>query len=315
MAERSIWRGHLRLALVSCPVALTPVRHDSTNLHFHFINPDTGHRVHMATQDAETGAELSRRDLVRGFEFKKDHYLILTDEDFESARVESSSVLNVEKFVPADAIDPIYYDASYYVTPDGDAGDDVYVVLREAIQRSGRVALSRVVIARRERVVAIMPLGRGLVAHTLFEARDLHDPDAAFAGLPPAKPDPDMVKLALQLVDRQTTRFDAADIVDRYEARLREVIEAKLRGEGIASEPAEPDDNVIDLMAALKRSLGDNPAGKPARRAAAKPAPAKATAAKPAPSAKTQAAKPEAAKLEAGKPAPAKPARPARKRA
>jgi DNA end-binding protein Ku len=282
MAERPVWRGHLRLALVSCPVALHAAQHDSGNLHFHFINPATGHRVRMVTLDAETDQEVSRRDLERGYEFKKDHYLILTNADFEAARIDSSAVLNVEKFVPGDAIDPIYFDASYYVSPDGEAGDDVYVVLREAIARSGRIALSRVVIARRERAVAIMPLGRGLVAHTLHETKDLHDPSALFADLPQAKPDAEMVKLALQLVDRQTAQFDPADITDRYEARMREVIDAKLAGEGLAAEP-DPDDergNVIDLMAALKQSLGEQPAAakKPvsARKSApAKPAPPK----------------------------------------
>jgi DNA end-binding protein Ku len=277
MAERPVWRGHLRLALVSCPVALHPAQHESSNLHFHFINPDTGHRVRMVTLDAETGQELSRRDLARGYEFKKDHYLVLTDADFEAARIDSSSVLTVEKFVEAGAIDPIYFDSSYYIVPDGDAGEDVYVVLREAIARSGRIALTRVVIARRERAVAIMPLGKGLVAHTLHETRDLHDPASLFAGLPATRPDPEMVKLATQLVDRQTARFDPADIADRYEARLREVIEAKLRGEGLSREPEAQADrgNVVDLMAALKQSL-QAPAEQAAPARRAKPAARKA---------------------------------------
>ena len=111
MAERPIWRGHLRLALVSCPVALYSARHERGNLRFHFINPQTGHRVRMITLDAETGEELSRGELVKGYEFKKDHYLIMTDEDFESARVESSSTMTVDKFVPGESINPIYYDS------------------------------------------------------------------------------------------------------------------------------------------------------------------------------------------------------------
>lgn len=265
MAERPVWRGHLRLALVSCPVALYPAHHPASDLHFHFINPTTGHRIRMLTLDAGTEEEVARRDLVRGYEFKKDHYLVLTDEDFQSVRIDSSSVLTVDKFVDAAAIDPIYYDAAYYMAPDGEAGEDVYVVLREAIARSGRVALSREVIARRERAVAIMPLGKGLVAHTLHETRDLHDPSELFASVPALRPDPEMVKLATQLVDRQTARFDPADIEDRYEARLRELIEAKLRGEGLAEAP-EPDEerkNVIDLMTALKQSLGQLLEAKP----------------------------------------------------
>jgi DNA end-binding protein Ku len=258
MAERPIWRGHLRLALVSCPVALHTAKSGRESLHFHFINPDTGNRVRMVSQDAETGDELSRRDLARGYEFKKDNYLLLTDDDFEAARIESSSTITIDKFVPADAIDPVYYDSSYYLVPDGDAGRDVYAVLAAAIAQSRRVALSRVVMARRERAIAIMPMGRGLVAHTLNDAKDLRDASSYFGGLPSEKPDAEMVKLATQLIDRQTGKFDPADMEDRYETRLREVIDAKLRGEGIEPD-AEPDDdraNVVDLMAALKKSLG-----------------------------------------------------------
>src|SRR3979411_2905655 len=122
MAQRPIWRGHLRLALVSCPVALYHAKHDRGNIHFNLINPDTGNRIRMITQDAETQEELSRKDLVKGYEFKKDTYVILTDEDFESARVESSTTMKVDKFVDIASIDPIYYDASYYLAPDGKAG-------------------------------------------------------------------------------------------------------------------------------------------------------------------------------------------------
>ncbi len=277
MAERPIWRGHLRLALVSCPVALYNARHDRATLRFHFINPETGHRVRMITQDAETGEELSRRDLVKGYEFKKDHYLIMTEEDFESARVESSGTMTIDKFVPGNSIDPIFYDSSYYLVPDGDAGRDVYAVLREAIRKSGKVALSRVVIARRERAIALMPSEDGMVVHTLYEERDINSPKALFERAADIKPETDMVQLATQLIDRQTGQYDPADMEDRYEARLRTVIDAKLKGEGVDLQADEEPDrgNVIDLMAALKKSLGQSapPAGndekKPARKSAA----------------------------------------------
>lgn len=293
MAERPIWRGQLRLALVSCPVALYSAHHERANLHFHFINPDTGHRVRMVTVDAENQRPLQRGDLVRGYEFKKDHYLILNDEDFDSVRVESSSTLVISKFVPMAAIDPVYFENSYYIAPDGDAGVDVFVVLRDAIAKTGRMALTRVVISRRERAVCIRPMGRGLVAHALYEPRDLHDPEDLWADVPAQKPDPDMVALATQLIDRQTGRYEQADAEDRYEARLRELIEAKLKGEGLSAEPEPEEDrgNVIDLMAALKQSLGESksaPAGgggaKPAKKAQ-HAAPAKKTPSGPAPSA------------------------------
>lgn len=280
-APRPVWRGHLRLALVSCPIALHTVHRASGELHFHYINPETGHRVRMVTQDAETGEELKRGDLARGYEFEKDRYVLLDPEDFEKARVESSSVIKVDKFVDTADIPPIYFDASYYLAPDGEAGQDVYVVLREAIRETGKAALSRVVISRRERAVVILPMDGGLVLHTLHDRREIYDSKALFGPVAGETPDPEMVKLAEQLIERQEAPFEPADIEDRYEARLREVIAAKLKGEGIQPEPppSEKRGEVIDLMAALKASLGKGQEG--ARKAPAenRKAPAKAAAA------------------------------------
>ncbi len=304
MAQRPIWRGHLRLALVSCPIALYSANHDRGSLHCNLINPKTGNRIRMVTEDAETGDVLARGDLVKGYEFKKGSYLVMDDEDFESARVDSSSTVKIEKFVDAGAIDPVYFDASYYLAPDGDAGQDVYLVLRDAIAATGKVALSRAVIARREHPIAIMPMGNGLVVHTLHEERDLNDYAGLFGHLPTAKPDPDMIQLATQLIDRQAGTYDPADVEDRYETRLRAVIEAKLKGEGIEPESEEEPDrgNVVDLMAALKKSLGQS----------ADPAPAaKKAAAKAKPPAKS--ARPAKAEAAKGKPPAAPPS--ARKRA
>jgi DNA end-binding protein Ku len=287
MADHAVWRGHLRLALVSCPVALYPARREANNLHFHLINPATGHRVRMVTLDAETDAEVSRRDLVKGYEFKKDTYLILDDEDFDAARIESSSTLSITKFVTAESIDPLYYDSSYYMVPDGKDGEDVFAVLREAFAQTKRVALSRVVIGRRERAVAIMPMGEGLVAHTLYEARDINDAGRLFGTVKAGKSDPEMVALAVQLIGRQSGVYAPdADNEDRYETRLREVIDAKLKGEGVEPEESEAEDrsNVVDLMAMLKQSLGGEakaakPKATPVAKAKPKPAPGKPKAA------------------------------------
>ena len=271
MAQRPIWRGHLRLALVSCPIALYSANHDRGSLHFNLINPKTGNRIKMVTEDAETGDVLSRGDLVKGYEYKKGSYLVVGEEDFESARVESSSTVKIEKFVDAGSIDPVYFDTSYYLAPDGDAGQDVYLVLRDAIAGTGKIALSRAVIARREHPIAIMPMGNGLVVHTLHEERDLNDYADLFDHLPTAKPDPDMIQLATQLIDRQTGTYDPADVEDRYETRLRAVIEAKLKGEGIEPEADDEPDrgNVVDLMAALKKSLGQATTAAPSTKTAA----------------------------------------------
>jgi DNA end-binding protein Ku len=170
---RPIWRGDLRLALVSCPVALYSAHHAQGTLHFHLINPDTGNRIRMVTQDAETGAELSRADLVKGYEVGKDQHLVVTEDDFESVRIDSSDTIKVDKFVDAATIDPLWFDTAYYMAPDGKSGAEVYKVLREAVAKAGRVALARVVIARRERAVAIRAVGPGFVVHTLHESRKL----------------------------------------------------------------------------------------------------------------------------------------------
>ncbi len=180
MPARPIWRGHLRLALVSCPVALWNAKTDRASIRFNLINPDTGNRIRMLTVDAGTEKELQRRDLVKGYEFQKGRYLMLSDEDFDSVKVDSSSTMSIEKFVEVSSIDPIYYAGSYYLGPDGDAGRDVYAVLHEAIGETGRVALARVVIGQRERTIAVRAMDGGLVAHTLDEQRDINDAKAIF---------------------------------------------------------------------------------------------------------------------------------------
>jgi DNA end-binding protein Ku len=264
-----------------CPTIVCSANHDRGSLKFNMINPETGNRIKMVTLDAETDRELSRKDLVKGYEYKKGSYLLLTEEDFDSARVESSSTMKVDKFVDVKSIDPVYFDASYYMGPDGDAGMDVYEVLREAIAKTGKMALARVVISRRERAIGIMPMGKGLVAHTLHEERDLNSPADVFDKLPDMKVDPEMVQLATQLIERQSGKYDPADFEDRYEARMRELIDAKLKGVGFEVEEEDQSDrgNVIDLMGALRRSLGQSEdAAAPAKKAAppAKAAPKKA---------------------------------------
>src|SRR5689334_22285199 len=212
LMPRPIWRGHLRLALVSCPVALYNARHDRAGIRFNLINPETGNRIRMITQDAETGKEVERRDLVKGYEFSKNRYVLLEDKDFDSVRVESSSVITIEKFVDTGSIDPVYYDAAYYLAPDGDAGRDVYAVLRESIAKTRKTAVAHVVISQRERTIAIRPIADGLIAHTLYEERDLNGAQDLFDSLAGIKTDPEMVQLASQLVQRQAGKYDAADL-------------------------------------------------------------------------------------------------------
>jgi DNA end-binding protein Ku len=272
MSERPLWRGTLRLALVSCRIALLSARQERSNLHFNMINPKTGNRIRNEAVDAETGKEVQRGELVRGYEAEKGQYVLLSDEDFDNARVESSHTLAIAKFVPSAAVGQLYFDSSYYLVPDDDEGADVYAVLRDALAESGMMALSRLVLFRRERPVGILPLGRGLVLHTLHEEGDLRAADDAFDAVPSAKPDKEMVKLARQLIKRQEAAFDPSDTEDRYEAKLREIIEARRQGKAPEPEPDEAPQksNVIDLMAALRDSLKQGKAPK-AKKPADKP--------------------------------------------
>ncbi|MDP9104053.1 MAG: Ku protein [Pseudomonadota bacterium] len=239
-------------------MALYSARHDRETIRFNMINPATGSRIKMVSQDAQTGEEVARRDTVKGYEVAKGQYVIITDEDLDSVRVESSGIMKVEKFVDAASIDPIYYDASYYLAPDSKGSEDVYAVLREAIARTGKVALTRVVISQRERTVALRPMDGGLVAHTLNEQRDLNPAEHLFDSAKYVHLDPEMIALATQLVERQSEDYDPADLEDRYETRLRAMLDAKIKGEGVRTDtvPALADSNVIDLMAALRKSLG-----------------------------------------------------------
>jgi len=260
MAQRPIWRGHLRLALVSCPVALYSARHDRNAVRLNMLNPATGNRIKMVTQDSGTSEPVARGETVKGYEYSKGQYVVLTTEDLDSVKVESSSMMAIDKFVDAGSIDPIYYDASYYLAPDGKGAEDMYAVLREAVATTGKVALVRVVISQRERMVALRPCeGGGLVAHTLNEEQDLNSAAGLFDAVSEIRVDPEMLKLATQLVARQTGQYDPADLEDRYETRLRALIDAKVKGDGriVDSTPVFNDSNVIDLMAALRKSLGE----------------------------------------------------------
>ncbi len=271
---RLIWRGHLRLALVSCPIALHAVMRNRSKRHFHFINPRTGHRVRMVTLDYENDEEVVHRDLVNGYEFAENRYVLLDDEHFRQARTDTSSTMTIGTFVDRGSIDPIWFDTSYYVAPEGKAGQDVFVVLRDALRDSGRAALSRVVIGQRERAVAILPMGKSMVCHTLHELRALNDAKPLFDAMPAQASDAEMVRLAAQLIERRIGTFAPEDIEDCYETRLREVIDARLRGETIAPHAAEEPsrDSVIELMAALKASLDQTESAKTAQRRHATPA-------------------------------------------
>jgi DNA end-binding protein Ku len=279
MAERPVWEGHLRLSLVACPVSLYTATTRTGDIHFHLINPATGNRIRTQTIDPEAG-EVNRKDLVRGFEIEKDRYLLLTDEEIKSVKLESTKTIDIERFVDAAAIDRIWWNDPYYLVPDGKAGIDAYTVIRAAMEKSGKLALGRVVIGTRERLIAIEPRGNGMIVTTLRTHDEIRDSKSLFEAIPDRAPDARMIAIAEQIIEQQAGKFDPTAFNDRYEDALRALIHDKQKGGdgGVTSAPPA-DDNVIDLMDALRRSLEKKKSGTEGAaaktKAKAKPAPAR----------------------------------------
>lgn len=284
MAPRPSWEGHLRLSLVSCPVALYTATSREGDVSFRLINPATGNRVRQLTVDGETGDPVERKDLVRGFEIARDRYVLLTDEEIRGVRLESTRTIDIERFVSIDDIDRIWWQDPYYLAPSQKAGIEAFVVIREALRESGQVALGRVVMHTRERLVALEPRGRGILVTTLRSHDEIRPEAEAFDAIPDRKADPRMVEIAGQIIAQQKGPFDPSAFIDRYEDALRELIASKDDGGdgGVSAPPPEPD-NVVDLMEALRRSLAARPDKKGRAAAAAKAPPKRAKAAKAAP--------------------------------
>ena len=283
MAQRPTWEGHLRLSLVACPVSLYPATSSAEAIRFHLINPDTGNRIRTQTVDPDTG-EVERKNLVRGFEIEKDQYVLLTDEEIKSVRLESTRTIDIERFVDATAIDRIWWNDPYYLVPDGKAGLDAFTIIRAAMEHAGKIALARVVLGTRERIVAIEPRGKGMLVTTLRSHDEVREAAALFDAIPAGKSNAGMIEIAERIIAQQAGPFDPTAFNDRYEDALRELIRAKQKGgDGGITAPPPREDNVIDLMEALRRSLeaGGSAAGRrTAARTSAKPKSAK-PAAKP----------------------------------
>src|SRR5580698_8922327 len=192
MNARPTWQGHLKLSLVSCPVALYSATSSTSYVHFHLINPEANNRIRIIGTGPDTGP-VERGDLVKGYEFEKDRYILLSDEEIRAVRLESTKTIDIEKFVPAEDIDRLYWNDPYFLVPDGKMAVEAYSVIREAMKKSGQIALGRVVLSTRERLVALETRGKGIVAYTLRAADDVADIEAAFADIPAAKTDPGMV--------------------------------------------------------------------------------------------------------------------------
>lgn len=284
MAARPTWQGHLKLSLVTCPVALYTATSSASHVSFHLINPETHNRIRMVATDPDTGP-VDRADLVKGFEVEKDEYVLMDDSDFEKVKLESTRTIDIDQFVDEDDIDRRYWDDPFYVVPEKGVGAEAFAVIREAMKEAGKIAIGSLVLRGRERQLALEVHGKGLIAYSLRPHNEVRDVDDYFDDIPAVKADPDMVDIAARIIGKKAAEFDPTQFKDRYDEALRELIKAKQKGGKALVEAPEPDDtNVVDLMAALRASLKGSAGSErkaPARKAAAK-APAKTTAKKPA---------------------------------
>jgi len=269
LSSRPIWQGHLRLSLVSCPVALFNATSRTNDISFHLLNPETNNRIRMVPTDPDTGP-VERKDLVKGYEIEKNRYIIIAPDELDAVKLETTHALEIERFVDESEIDRLFWNDPYYLVPNEDSGVEAFVVIREALEEAGRVALGRVVMHTRERLMALEPRGKGILAYTLRMRNEVIDPSKAFDSIPAAKPDKRMIDIALKIIEQQEGAFDPDRFKDRYEMALRELIRRKEKGEKpVTAEPVE-ESNVIDLMEALKKSLNNKGKAAPARAPATK---------------------------------------------
>ena len=281
MPARPTWQGHLKLSLVTCPVALYTATSTSERVSFHLINPDTHNRIRMVPTDPDTGP-IERSDLVKGYEVSKDEYVLMDDEDFDKVRLESTRTISIEQFVDESDIDRLYWNDPFYVVPDKGLGAEAFAVIREAMKKAGKIAIGSLVLRGRERQLALEVHGKGLVAYTLRAHDEVRQPEDYFDDIPTVKADKDMVEIAARIIGQKEADFDPTTFKDTYDEALKELIAAKQKGEGLVEAPEPEAANVIDLMEALRASLKGSGAGKkaPAKKAPAKKPPARKPGAK-----------------------------------
>jgi DNA end-binding protein Ku len=255
MAPRANWKGYLRLSLVSCPIALYPASSLSEKVSFNRLNRKTGNRLKQQNVDSETGEVVPREDTARGYEVGKGQYLIVEDEELDAVQIESTRTIDIDQFVPKTEIDERYIDSPYYIAPDGQVGQDAFAVIRDTIGKLNMVALGRVVLTRREHVIALEPKGRGLLGLTLRYPYEVRNEASYFEDIPDLKLPKEMLDLATHIVNTKSGHFDPSLFQDRYENALIDLLKKKEAGEKIepAREAAAP--RVVNLMDALRASI------------------------------------------------------------
>src|SRR6202790_693110 len=256
MAPRANWKGFLRLSPVTCPVALYPATSDSEKVSFNQINRNTGHRIKYTRVDADTGVEVATEDIVKGFKVDTDTYVEVTKDELENVALESTRTIDIDEFVQRDEIDPRYIIRPYYLRPDGKVGHDAFAVIRETIREMNKVAIGRVVLTNREHIIALEPLENGLVGTLLRYPYEVRSEDEYFDEIQDVKVTKDMLDLARHIVNQKSGRFDPDKFEDHYETALVDLINKKRSGQPITKKERPRGENVVDLMEALRKSVG-----------------------------------------------------------
>ena len=279
-ATRPYWTGFLKLSLVTIAVRLYTAATERERIRFHMIHEPTGERVRQQLIVPGIGP-VERDEIVKGFEYQKGHYVTVEPDDLKRLKLETTDTIDITEFV--DDVDPIYFDAPYYLVPDGSVAEEGYRVIREALRQSGKIAIGQVVVGGNERIVAIRPLDKGLLANSLRYEDEIRKPDDFFNTIAADAVDDDELAMMEQIIKRKTRKFDPGKFVDHYQTAVRELIDKKLEGKLPDKAPERKPAQVINLMDALKRSLAEEEkSGASAGRRAASGSGREAAPAKPA---------------------------------
>jgi DNA end-binding protein Ku len=254
MAARPTWKGHLKVSLVNIPVRVFPATDSAATISFNQLHAECQTRIQQKKWCPTCQRELQQSEIVKGYEFEKSRYVVLTEEDIAKVRPESTRVINLVQFTHAEALDPIYFERPYYLAPDSQVAADAFAVIREGM--AGKVGIGKLALYGREYLVAVQPREKGLVMYTLRQADEIRAmSEVSEFDLQPKTVKADEVKLAKQVIGSFESELDMKEYRDDYQAELRRVIDAKIAGEEVVAPAEEAPAKVVNLMEALRRSL------------------------------------------------------------
>lgn len=270
MAPHSNWKGYLKLSLVSCAVTLYPATSSTERVRFNTLNRETGNRIKLQYIDAETGEVVESDQRIKGYEVDKGSYVTVEDEELKALRIESTHTIDIESFVPRDQVDERYLDVPFYIVPEGKVAQEAYAVIRDAMQQKDRAGVARIVMNRRERMILLEPLGKGIQATVLRYPYEVRGEQSYFDSLPDLKLPAEMKKLAGHIIETKAADFDPSQFDDRYEKAVVDLIQSKQSGRARKTPDAPKPSNVVNLMDALRRSVDADRAPKGSKKAAPK---------------------------------------------